>query len=272
MKESLYLAYRYLTYNRIKSIVMILSLTILVSLPVCLNLLVAKSENYLMKRALDTPLVIGKKGSSLDLVINTLYFEDTEIQDFNYGELTRINETGFAVPVPLHTKFSSNRFPIVGTSLEYFEFRGLEISAGNMFAMMGECVIGIDVAEKLGVKTGEYIISSPETALDITGVYPLRMKISGVLKRTYSPDDNVIFTDIKTTWVIEGLVHGHQEIESSGDNTILLGVKDNNYIANSKLYNYNEITPENVSEFHIHGNKDNFPVSSIIALPYNCKR
>ena len=258
-------------HNRIKSVVMILSLTILLSLPVCLNILVNRSESYLMSRAKNTPLIIGARGSSLDLVINSLYFEKTEIVDMKYNELTRVNKTGFALPIPLHTKFSTNNFPIVGTTLDYFDFRGLKVKSGEFFAVLGECVLGADVADKLNLKPGEYIISSPKTALDITGVYPLRMKITGVLERAFTPDDKAVFTDIKTTWVIEGLIHGHQDLQKTRDTSVLLGVKDNNYIANAKLYNYNSITPENIFDFHIHGNMGEYPLTSLISLPKNEK-
>jgi len=271
MKESVYLAYRYMLHNRIKSVVMILALTILLSLPFCLNILVNKSESYLMSRAKNTPLIVGTRGSSLDLVINSLYFEKTEIIDMKYDELKRVEETGFALPIPLHTKFSSNNFPIVGTTIDYFEFRGLKIESGDLFAVIGECVLGADAASKLNLKPGQHITSSPETALDITGIYPLKMKITGVLEKAYTPDDKAIFTDLKTTWVIEGLIHGHQDLEQSRDTSILLGVKDNNYIANAKLYSYNSISPENILDFHIHGDMNKYPLTSAISLPYTEK-
>ena len=95
MKESLYLAYRYILYHRIKSAVMVLSLTILISLPICLNILVNQSESYLVSRAQDTPLIVGTKGSSLDLVINSLYFEKTEIREMSFDQVERIKNTGF---------------------------------------------------------------------------------------------------------------------------------------------------------------------------------
>ena len=271
MKESLYLAYRYILYHRIKSAVMVLSLTILISLPICLNILVDQSESYLVSRAQDTPLIVGTKGSSLDLVINSLYFEKTEIREMSYDQVERIKNTGFALPIPLHTKFSARQFPIVGTTLEYFSFRGLEMQSGEIFSLLGDCVLGADVAEKLNLKPGQQVTSSPETALDIAGVYPLKMNVTGVLKKSFSPDDKAIFTDMKTAWVIEGLIHGHEDLEEAEDTSVLLGVKDNNYIANAKLYNYNTITPENVSNFHIHGDEGSYPISSIIAVPFNDK-
>ncbi len=107
--------------------------------------------------------------------------------------------------------------------------------------------------------------------LDISGVYPLKMNIVGVLKESHSPDDKAIFTDMKTAWVIQGLGHGHEDLSKAADKSVLLNVKDGNYTANAKLYQYNTVSQENVDEFHFHGDQSAFPVTAVIAVPSNEK-
>ena len=75
MIDSLYLAWRYIAYNRIKTITLIICISVIVVLPFILKTLLRESEQQLMSRADTTPLVIGAKGNSLDLVMNTLYFQ-----------------------------------------------------------------------------------------------------------------------------------------------------------------------------------------------------
>ncbi len=48
-------------------------------------------------------------------------------------------------------------------------------------------------------------MSSPESVFDITGVYPLKMNVVGILQPTGTPDDDAVFVDVKTAWVIGGL-------------------------------------------------------------------
>jgi putative ABC transport system permease protein len=79
-------------------------------------------------------------------------------------------------------------------------------------AMMGECVLGCRAAEDAAVGPGGHVLSSPESVFDLAGVYPLRMKVVGVLKPAGTPDDLAVFVDVKTTWVIVGLAHGHQDL------------------------------------------------------------
>jgi putative ABC transport system permease protein len=271
MLNSLYLAWRYILHNKIKTVIMVTSVTLIIYLPLGLNILVNESEEQLMERASSTPLILGAKGSSLDLVINTLYFEPADFDELTMLAVDRIYETGFAAPIPMFVKFKARSFPIVGTSMEYFDFRGLEIKTGESLAFLGDCVIGSAVSEKLGLSVGDTIVSSPENMLDIAGVYPLKMNIVGVLKQSHTADDTAIFTDMKTAWVIQGLGHGHEDLAKSEDKSVILGVEDGNYIANAKLFQYNTISADNVDEFHFHGEETGFPLTAVIAVPHSDK-
>lgn len=271
MLQSLYLAWRYIFHNKTKTIIMVTSVTLIIYLPLGLNILVDQSEKQLMDRASSTPLIVGAKGSSLDLVINTLYFEPADLDELTMLSVDRINDTGFAMPIPIFIKFNARGFSIVGTSIDYFEFRELEIERGEQMALLGDCVIGSVVAQNLGLNPGDTIISSSENMLDIAGVYPLKMNIVGVLKKSHSADDMAIFTDLKTAWVIQGLGHGHEDLAKSEDKSVLLGVEDDNYIANAKLFQYNTISTANIREFHFHGDESIFPITAVIAVPNSQK-
>ena len=118
-----------------------------------------------------------------------------------------------------------------------------------MFAMLGQCVIGAEVAMKLDLKPGDYIVSSPETLFDIAGVYPLKMKITGVLASTHGADDLAVFVDIQTAWVIQGLGHGHKDVTRTTDSSVILKKEEGNVTANAKLIQYAEITEDNIDSF-----------------------
>jgi len=271
MIQSLYLAWRYILYHKVKTIILVASITLIIYLPIVLNILVTESEVQLMERASSTPLIVGAKGSSLDLVINTLYFEPASFDGLTIYESERVDETEFAIPIPMYVNFQARKFPIVGTTLDYFEFRGLQIEKGDNLAILGDCILGANVAKKLGLEPGNSIISSPENILDIAGIYPLKMNIVGVLKTSHTPDDSAIFTDLKTTWIIQGLGHGHEDLAKTEDKSVLLGVEGNKYIANAKLFQYNTIGEENIDDFHFHGDSSDFPITALIAVPNNKK-
>ena len=75
MKYSLYLAWRYLRHHRSKTLLLVLSLSVFLGLPLVMRAMSAVIQQSLMARAESTPLLLGKKGSSLDLVVEALYFQ-----------------------------------------------------------------------------------------------------------------------------------------------------------------------------------------------------
>jgi putative ABC transport system permease protein len=97
------------------------------------------------------------------------------------------------------------------------------------------------------------------------------MRAAGVLRRAHAPDDLAVFVDLRTAWIIGGLGHGHQDLATVEDQDVLLKAEGNEYTANAKLLQYNEITEANLDSFHFHGDTSRFPISAIIAVPNDTK-
>ncbi len=271
MTDVLYLAWRYLAYHKIKTAILVASIMLIVFLPVGLNVIVGQSAEELTSRAEATPLLVGAKGSPLELVLSSLYFDANQPELTTYADSLRVGESGLATPIPLYVRFRSRESPIVGTTLEYFGFRGLEFAEGRPMAVLGECVLGSRVAEGLGLGVGDTVVSSPESVFDLAGVYPLKMSVVGVLAPSYTVDDEAIFVDIKTTWVIQGLVHGHQDLAAPEAAAGVLKREGDTIVGNASVVQYNEITADNVDSFHFHGDMSDYPISAVIADPKDQK-
>lgn len=271
MRDVLYLAWRYLVFHRLKTIILVTSIMLIVYLPTGLNVVVEQSAEHLTARAEETPLLIGANGSPLELALNSLYFSPEHPELIDYAEATSVTDSGLADAIPLYVRFRSRSHPIVGTSLDYFGFHDLTFASGRPMAILGECVLGAAVAESLGVEPGDSVISSTETVFDLAGVYPLKMKVAGVLERSFTPDDDAIFVDVKTAWVIEGLGHGHQDLSRDEATSGVLSRSEENIVANASVVQYNEITEENVGSFHFHGDLSGYPLTAVLAVPRSDK-
>ena len=269
--DSIYLAWRYLLFYKVRSIVLIACVTIIAVLPLALEIFVAESERQLSSRAESSPLLVGAKGSALDLVMNSLYFSDTAPEQITMAAVDQIAESNLAAPIPLNISYQARGFPIVATTLDYFDFRQLEIGSGQMFALIGQCVVGASVAEAIDLDPGDYLTSSPEAMFDIAGVYPLKMKVAGVLKETHSADDRAVFVDIHTAWIIGGLGHGHTDVTRTTDESVILKRDAANVTANAKLLQYQEITEKNIDSFHLHGDPASFPITAVLTVPFDPK-
>jgi len=260
--NALYLAYSYLRYHWARSLVLVLVAALIMFVPVATQTLLSTSERALVARGEATPLLLGSRGSQLDLTMAALYFSEERPNPVAMREVEAVWDSGLGVPIPVHTAFSSGGFRIVGTTLDYFDFRNLEATSGRGLSLLGDAVIGSDVASTLGKGVGDTLVSSPENLFDLDGVYPLEMPIVGVLAPTNTPDDQAIFVDIKTAWVIQGIGHGHEDVVTSAE--VAEGTAA---LANAAVVQYQRITEDNIESFHFHGSQDDFPASAVIVVP-----
>jgi putative ABC transport system permease protein len=264
--NALYLAFAYLRFHWARSLVLVLVTALILFVPVATQTLLATSERALVARGEATPLLLGARGSQLDLTMAALYFSDERPEPVAMREVEKIWDSGLGLPIPLHTAFSSRGFRIVGTTLDYFDFRALNLAEGRGLSLLGDAVIGAEVADALGKGVGDTLVSAPENLFDLDGVYPLEMPIVGVLARTNTPDDAAIFVDIKTAWVIQGIGHGHEDVVTAAD--VAAGSAA---LAAAAVVEYQRITPDNIESFHFHGSQDAFPASAVIVVPYDTR-
>ena len=94
MIDVLHMSWRYLAYHKVKTVILVISITLIVYLPIGLKVVVNQSAESLTTRAEATPLIIGAKGSPLELVLNTLYFESNVPAVMQYGQSTRVSDYG----------------------------------------------------------------------------------------------------------------------------------------------------------------------------------
>ena len=127
------------------------------------------------------------------------------------------------------------------------------------------------MAQSLGLKPGDSLVSSPETLFDLAGVYSLKMKVLGVLEKSHTSDDLSVFVDLKTAWVIQGLGHGHEDVTKLRDPTLVLKRTAKNVAATAKLYQHSEITDKNIDSFHFHGDLAQYPITAVMAVPHDDK-
>jgi len=271
MSRILYMAWRYVVYHKVKTVILTVCLMLTAVLPLSAHLLIAQYGDSLTARARATPLVVGAKGNRFDLVLKALYFGSAQVDAIRMAEVASIRESGLAAAIPLHLRFTARGHPIVGTTLDYFEFRGLQVQRGADLHMLGQAVLGSKVAAELQIGPGDHLFSDQRSLYDITKTYPLKMHVVGVLAESNSPDDEAVFVDIKTAWIIEGITHGHQDVVKTADESVLLQRTDENVMTNASIVEYNEVTPDNIDSFHTHAEPGELPLSAIIVRPHDRK-
>ncbi len=270
---AIFLAAAYIRRHAWKAFLVVLSLTTMMVLPAGVSLMVRTFEQHLVSRSSETPFVLGARGSQLDLVLHGLYFSGPPPEYISYGHSQKIRSVGTAEIYPVFNRHSAQKIPVVGVTLEYFDYRNLEIADGSSCSFLADAVLGARVARKLGLNPGDTIITDSDNVFNIAGNYPLELKITGVLKESGSPDDTVIFVDLKTAWLIEGIGHGHQEISSQTPEKFILekDADSRSMTTNAAVLPFTRITPENRASVHFHGNMEDFPLTQILIVPQDDK-
>jgi len=271
MNHILFLAWHYLKYYRVKTIILVISIGLIAFIPFGLQVVVNQASEMLAARAQTTPLLIGAKGSALDLTLSSLYFKTPNFDPLPYREIAWINDTALATAIPLHLRYTASDYRIIGTTMEYFEYRDLAAERGRLMVVLGECVLGSGAARQLNLSPGDFLLSSPAGAFDVAGNYPLKMQVVGILSPVGTPDDEVIFVDLKTSWIISGLAHGHMDMNEPEAESGILDRQEGNIVANASVLSHTEITPENIDSFHFHGDPDEFPIDTVIAVPQDTR-
>ena len=240
LKKNLFLASNYLWFYKWRSSLIIVVLSLVILIPVLIEVILIATESNFQRRSSATPLLLGKQGSSLDLTLSSLYFTGNTPQAIPIVSLHNIENIKMARTIPLYVRFQARQKSVVGTSVDYFKFRKLNFASGKPFANLLEAVIGAKVAESTDLKLGDKIMTTSENLFDLDGVYPQNLIITGILHQNHSPDDNVIFTSMESTWVIAGIGHRHDDTAKA-------------------------------RQIHFHGNEQQFPVSAAIVIPNDHK-
>jgi len=271
--NTLRLACQYLRFHKAKTAILVVCIGLTIYLPMTSHWLVGEFDARMTARAGAqdaTPLVIGTRGSRFDLVLHALNFRPLpDGNEFAAAELEKLRHDGLATPIPLfihdYKRKKGRAFPIIGTTPDYMNFRELQFAEGLQMTLLGDCVLGADAAKALNVKPGDSVTPDPGSLADLMSL-PMKLHVTGVLAKTHTADDQGIFTDLKTAWIIAGHGHGHDNeanpedtLTSEGDTTIF----------NASLMTEEKVSENKLTNFHLHGSPDRLPLTAIIALPYS---
>ena len=156
-------------------------------------------------------LVIGAKGSPLQMILCSMYQIDAPT-----GNISIKDARPFMNPkhplikqaVPLSLGDSHKGYRIVGTNEEYPALYGGEIGEGRMWNTHFEVTVGAGVAEDLNIQIGDQFHSSHGFVNDENLIHDdgEKFKVVGIFKPTGAVLDQVICTTNQTIW----MVHNHE--------------------------------------------------------------
>ena len=158
--------------------------------------------------------IIGPSGSNTQLAMNTMYFTDSPVGTIPYSVVSDLQRDQRVTSViPFAMADSYNGYDVVGTTPNYLS--GKTVAEGELFTASGslEAVVGYNVAKYCDLKVGDEIHTSHSASG--TDVHAEGLTVVGILDRSHSSFDNVVFTQINTLWEMHD--HSEEEGEHEGE-------------------------------------------------------
>ena len=160
-------------------------------------------------------LVVGAKGSPLQLILSAVYHMDIPTGNMPLSEsvrLSRLPMVKTAIPLALGDNHAG--FRIVGAPVSYADFYGAKLAQGRLHQKSMEAVLGAEAAARTGLKKGDHFTGSHglEGAGDHHAHSPYT--VVGVLQPSGSVMDRLILTPIESVWQVHEPKGEHHEGET----------------------------------------------------------
>ncbi len=177
---------------------------------VVLLLLSHQIAETLTRDAEGIDLVLGAKGSPVQLVLSTVYHADIPTGNIPLAEARRWTEDQrVAQAIPLSLGDSARGFRIVGTTPAYPALYDAGLAEGRLWDESLEAVLGAEVALATGLRPGDVLTGSHGLSGmgDRHAESPYR--VVGVLSSTGAVVDRLILTGLESVWDIHAGEHHH---------------------------------------------------------------
>ena len=218
------MAWRYLWGRTFVTVLTVTGIVLGAALIVTVLILQRESETGFMSEGGQYDLVVGAKGSPLQLVLSSIYHLDIPTGNIPYARFeTLTKDARIASAVPLGLGDNYHGYRIVGTDTNLFSLLDrrdskkhlYNLAEGALFQNDFEAVIGAQVARQTGLKIGDSFVGTHGLVITPGNsehrAFPY--KVVGVLSLSGSSSDNAIYVTLPSVWRIhEKEVETHRQI------------------------------------------------------------
>ncbi len=208
---ALTLASAYLRQRPLQTLLNVLLLGLGVGTIIALMLTLAQAEERMERDTAGVDLVIGAKGSPLQLILSSVFQMDIPTGNVPLAEAAPIiaaRQVKLAIPLALGDSFKT--FRIVGTEPTYADLYGATLLEGRLWAKPLEAVVGSEVARLTGLKIGQRFAGSHGLTEGGETHASQPYIVVGLLKSTGTVADKLILTGVESIWAVHEHEHADQ--------------------------------------------------------------
>ena len=210
-----FIAYKNMVSKPLNMVLSLLLLVLSVSLVTFVLQLSQQLNGQMDKNISPVDMVVGAKGSPLQLVLSSVLHIDAPTGNIKLGEAKQIMNhpfVGDAIPVSYGDNYKGYR--ILGTEPAYLDHYGAVLGEGRLFNTSFEVVAGHAVAQKLGLKIGDKILSSHGLAAGGEAHDDHPFTVVGILEPSGTVIDQLLISNLKSIW--DAHDHGDEDQGKEG--------------------------------------------------------
>jgi putative ABC transport system permease protein len=245
------LSWKYLTFRPLSTGLNVLLLALGLAIITVLLLIQDQFEKKMTQDAAGIDLVVGAKGSPLQLILSSVYHVDFPTGNIPMNEAVRLSRSRLVkqtIPMALGDNYQGYR--IVGTNHDYLSLYEVGFSSGKAWEEPFEVVLGAMVAEKSGLKLGDTFTGSHGISVGSHDHDHHDFRVVGVLEPKGNVVDRLVLTSIESVW------YTHDE-EGESDTDEMASKEDNAQVVESQDQEHGD--HDHDAKFHHPVAKSGFP-------------
>ena len=179
--------------------------------------------NSLIKDQMDNNLrgidmVIGAKGSPLQLILSSVYHVDSPTGNISYKEADKISKNRM-VGSSIKLLYGDNHkgYRIVGTEKKFIDLYKGVFKEGKEWEKPFEVIVGSKVHKNLNIKIGDKLVSSHGLRETGESHEDQSFEVVGLLEPSNSVIDQLIITSPESVWDIHD-THNHNDTNDNFEN------------------------------------------------------
>lgn len=200
------LVWNYLKAKPLNTVLNSLLLSLGIAVIVVLLIFNKQLEQKIQSNAKGIDLVVGAKGSPLQLILCNIFHIDFPTGNINLAEAEKIAGHRLvkkAIPMALGDSYQAYR--IIGTNRDYPALYNAQLQAGHWFEKELDVTLGANAAAITGFSIGDKFASAHGLSVGGHEHEEHHFVVTGIMKPTGSVLDNLILTSVESVWKVHDL-------------------------------------------------------------------
>lgn len=197
------LVWNYLKAKPLNTVLNIFLLALGIAVITILLLFNNQLQQKITENSKGIDLVIGAKGSPLQLILCNIFHVDFPTGNIKLNEAERFARHRLvkkAIPLALGDSYKNVR--IIGTNKNYTDLYEAELAQGDWWNNDLEVVAGASAAETIGLKIGDTFASAHGLSTEGHAHDNALYVVKGILKKKGNVVDNLLFTNVASVWKV----------------------------------------------------------------------